>query len=562
MKNHIILIVLCGIAGLRSKSSLDIVPMVKTMLNSIEHRGPDGFGLSANTNIYHSFSIEKLSNNIHADSALGHVRLAIVGGKLGQQPFKSCDGRFILEHNGEIYNYKQIKKRLLDHKFTTKTDSEVIVHLLEENCKKTNNFMLALQKTINELDGVYALSIIDQSNDTIYLIRDKLGIRQLYYAENSKLIAFASERKALWEIGLNEPTISVLPGHCICISKNVSNQIRLSDPPIHKNNPVYNNMKNAVDIYEKLLLSSIKKRTQDLKKVGVIFSGGIDSVLIALLVKKFVDNVVCYTSGIEGSPDIEFAKSIANKLNLDLRINELNSRYVENIIPKIINTIETNNMTQVEVAIPIYSAVELAAEDGMKVVFSGQGADELFGGYSWYPNILKKQGYEKLQEYLITDLLLLYKECLEREDKITMAHGIEMRVPFLDPKIVKFATSINLRLNIVNSDDIFGKRVHRELAKKIGLDHSIAYRKKDAAQHGSGIHDVLKKLAVKNGYDITKITDEYSKKFISREKLGSSERYGHLFTNEPVWDTDLSLQLYFDSIVTSNLPISVLINKK
>ena len=110
-------------------------------------------------------------------------------------------------------------------------------------------------------------------------------------------------------------------------------------------------------------------------------------------------------------------------------MKELSQSEIEYMLPKIIHTIEDNNVGQVEVAIPVYVSAELAHDDGIKVVFSGQGADELFGGYSWYPKIVEKLGYSQLQTHMREDLLLLYKETLEREDKITMAHSIEMREP-------------------------------------------------------------------------------------------------------------------------------------
>ena len=235
------------------------------------------------------------------------------------------------------------------------------------------------------------------------------------------------------------------------------------------------------------LYNSIKKRSQDLSRIGIIFSGGIDSVLIAKITKEFVPNVTCYTSGIAGSDDIKFSKIIADELDLDIKINELDVKDIENMLPNILNIIETNNSTQAEVSIPVFGALNLAAKDGLRVVFTGQGADELFGGYSWYGKIFSKYGYKKLKEYMIQDLLLLYKETLEREDKLAMANSIEMREPFLDSEVVKTATSINMNLNIINNNDSFGKRVHRELAIRIGIPKYIAYREKQAAQHGAGI---------------------------------------------------------------------------
>ena len=131
-------------------------------------------------------------------------------------------------------------------------------------------------------------------------------------------------------------------------------------------------MASAVSIYEKALLASMKKRTQDFDKVGIIFSGGIDSVIIAWLAKKMVPEVICYTGGIRGSNDIVYARQIAKKLNLKLRVNELTQDEVEEMIPEVINTIEDTNAGQVEVAIPVYAAVKLAHEDGINVMFSGQ----------------------------------------------------------------------------------------------------------------------------------------------------------------------------------------------
>jgi asparagine synthase (glutamine-hydrolysing) len=524
---------------------------------SMNKRGPDGTGLLIDNKVYQYESPEKiLCNNLNTKLVLGHNRLAIVGDRNHIQPFQSCDGKLVMEHNGEIYNYKILKERLKkDHKFISNTDSEVVVHLLEHYYKETRytDLLTAIKKTVANLDGIYALAIKDRNEDKIYLVRDRLGIRQIYYGQNDKVIAFASERKGLWQIGIKEPTLSVPPGHCVILSDKISAPIKISDPPISsKNSVIYSNLEDAIESYKTALYNSIKKRSQDLSKIGIIFSGGIDSVLIAKITKELVPNVTCYTSGIAGSDDIRFSKVIADELDLDLKINELDVKDIENMLPTILNVIETNNGTQVEVSIPIFAALNLAAKDGLRVVFTGQGADELFGGYSWYAKIVSKYGYSKLKEYMLEDLLLLHKETLEREDKIAMAHSLEMREPFLDSEVVKTATSINMNLNIINNNDIFGKRVHRELARQIGIPKYIAYREKQAAQHGAGIHGILTKIAEKNGFNKKMISEDYLTNLSKREKLGSSERYGYLFDEKTSWNFAPWVQLYLDKLINLN----------
>ncbi|MGB7679287.1 MAG: asparagine synthase (glutamine-hydrolyzing) [Nitrososphaeraceae archaeon] len=548
---------MCGIAGILSKKNENVAPLIGPMLSCIASRGPDGAGIATDNFVVQSDSPKNVEyHRLYGSSVLGHLRLAIVGGTCGQQPFRSCNNRLTVEHNGEIYNYKQIRRKLLKHhKFDTLTDSEVIVHLLEDHFAKSNDLIYAIRKTVAELDGVYVIVIKDEVTGTIALVRDKIGVRQLYYGENDSFVAFASERKALWKVGLKEPTKCVLPGHAILIkSDGLLQELEVAHAPVQSTKIVYKTMASAVNAYQRALFMSMKKRTQDFKRVGIIFSGGIDSVIVAWLAKKMVPEVICYTAGIEGSTDIAFARNIAKKLKLKLRVNELTRNEVEQMIPEIINVIENTNAGQVEVAVPVYAAIKLAHEDGIKVMFTGQGADELFGGYSWYTKVVEKEGYQKLREHMTEDLLLLYKETLEREDKIAMAHSIEMREPFLDMEIIRVSMRIDLKLNVKSQDDIFGKHVHRRVAQKLGIPKNIAYRIKEAAQHGSGTHQIFDAIARSHGFDESTIPMEYLDNLRLRERIGSSQRYGHLFENERMWIAEPHVQMYLDSI-SKTLPI-------
>jgi asparagine synthase (glutamine-hydrolysing) len=137
---------------------------------------------------------------------------------------------------------------------------------------------------------------------------------------------------------------------------------------------------------------------------------------------------------------------------------------------------------------------------------------------------------------------------LEREDKITMAHSIEMREPFLDLKVIALSMHIDMKLNVRGANDDFGKHVHRKLAQKLGIPRNIAYRIKEAAQHGSGMHDVFDAIATKHGFDESTISKQYLDALLSREKIGSSQRYGYLFENEKMWIAEPHVQMYLDSI--------------
>jgi len=561
---------MCGIVGILSKKERNVAPLIGKMLSCMKNRGPDGMGLSTENQIVYSDTFDSpLFSEVQGHDVLGHSRLAIVGGSCGQQPFVSCDKKLVLEHNGEIYNYKEIRKNLsAHHTFTTSTDSEVIVHLLEDHYHKTEgNLIEAIKRTVAQLDGIYVLAIREQSTGDIVLVRDGIGVRQIYYGESSDFIAFASERKALWKIAMSDQIKRLLPGYALVIShKDGSSNIRTTLFPISVNTKksirekysiLYTDIDSAVNAYSDTLIESMRKRVSDFKRIGIVFSGGIDSVIVAYLAKQMAPEVVCYTSGIKDSSDILNSLDIAEKLDLKLEVEQMTESDVENTIPKIINIIEDDNMGQVEVAIPIYGAVKLAHEQGIRVMLTGQGADELFGGYSWYSKIVKKHGYEKIQGYLIEDIKLLYKETLEREDKITMSQSIELREPFLDTNLIDTVLRIDPRLNIQNNGnnyDNLGKRVHRKLAEKLGIPKEIAYRIKEAAQHGSGIHNTLNALAIKNGFTESIVDSRYLDKLKNRELIGSSQRYGHLFEKEQIWSLEPHIQMYLENISRSILP--------
>lgn len=562
---------MCGIVGILSKKGENVTPLIEKMLSCMKNRGPDGVGLATEDEIVYSNTFDKVFfSQTTANSVLGHSRLAIVGGSCGSQPFVSCDKKLVLEHNGEIYNYRDLRKTLeTKHEFHTSTDSEVIIHLLEDHYEKTKGDLLeAVKRTVFQLDGIYILAIREQSTGNIILVRDGIGVRQIYYGENERYFAFGSEKKALWKIGLSNRIQRLLPGYALSITQtqneasyattlhpitvNTSKSIRSKYPIL------YRDIDSALNAYNDALLRSVEKRVRDFDRIGIVFSGGIDSVIVAYLAKQMVPEVICYTSGIKDSNDITNSIEIADKLDLRLEINELSEADVEKMIPEIINVIEDDNMGQVEVAIPIYAAVKLARDQGIRVMLTGQGADEIFGGYSWYSKIVQKFGYDKILEYMIKDVQLLYKETLEREDKITMSQSIELREPFLDPNLIDTVLQIDPRLNIQNNGsdefDTLGKRVHRRLAVNLGIPKEIAFRIKEAAQHGSGIHNILDSIARKNGFDKSSIKNAYLEQLNKRELMGSSQRYGHLFETEKIWNIEPHIQMYLEKIARNILP--------
>jgi asparagine synthase (glutamine-hydrolysing) len=538
---------MCGIAGILSKQDEDVVPLLRIMLEEIKHRGPNGAGATVSGRVYRGQTIDDIGwDGLRGFSAMGHTRLAVVGGTHGQQPFVSNDGRLILLHNGEIYNYKNLRKRLENrYHFDTNTDSEVLVHLLADYY--SGDLFKTVVNMVSQLDGVYAIAVTDGTD--IVIARDLIGVKQLYWGENEEVIAFASEKKALWRVGLREGIARLLPGEVIRFSHRGLEKTRCMTDHLQSKEASIHEFEEALELYHTKLYEAIEKRIPELEKVGVIFSGGVDSVLIAAIAKELGANLTCYTAGTKDSTDWYFAERAAEHIGIPLRVNYLDDQALLDFIPKVISCVEDRSLGQVEVAIPIMASVELAHQDNQIVLMTGQGADELFGGYPWYRRIVELDGYDEFEFRMWDDLNHLYNETLEREDKITMAYGIELRVPYLDPELIRVAFSIDPHLKIRSGEDTMGKYVHRALASEIGIPEELAWRPKEAAQHGAGIHGRFLALAEEQGFEeAVAIEVHYNMEETLEENLGSSQRYGFKYDITGRWATQDNVQLWLDNL--------------
>ncbi len=510
---------MCTICGHYAKNGKIKSTDIYDMLLKMGHRGPDSHGAYLDGKIIRVEKLEELKDDTSAESriALGHSRLTIVGQEKATQPYTSCDGKLILTHNGEIYNYQKLKSLLFrEHTFKTTSDSEVIVHLLEETYQ--GDLLDAMKKIIGLLDGMYAIAVTDGSS--VVVARDPIGKKPIYHVENDGVIYFASEKKALWN-GKDTPT-RLNPGNILHIDGTGATEhegFALQLPQID-----IVDFREAVETYKEVLITAVKKRLTGLKesRIGVIFSGGIDSVLVASLLQREGKNITCYCTGTEESGDMVAARSVAEDMGLELKTTIIDEDMVEKILPEIIRSVEESGLLQVEVAIPMYLAARLAAEDNIRVMFTGQAADEIFAGYPWYNDVVGEKGYVRLHEKLWEDLTFLYTDTLEREDKLTMAHSIELRAPYLDRDVIQTAMRISPRLKIEGENDTLRKRVHRQASVELGVPPYLGFRAKDPAQSGSGIHGIIQKIAKKHVHEIdSDLVDEN----LRRDK-GSLYRYG------------------------------------
>jgi asparagine synthase (glutamine-hydrolysing) len=336
-------------------------------------------------------------------------------------------------------------------------------------------------------------SMFGFDGDKLILARDVIGLKPLYFVNNENIFAFCSEKKGLWEIGLIDNVEPIKPGEILLIDNNV---IKREDHRENLDSKINTEtFESNMEKLEKKLKKAVLLKVID-DKAALLFSGGLDSSVIAqILVNNNVEPQL-YCTGFRGSRDFENARDAAKKLGLKLNLIELTDDLVRANLETIVYHLESTDTVTAEIAAPFYFAAKLANKHGFSSLFTGQGADELFGGYSRYEKIVHESGHKALQTAINQDIQNIWSKNLERDVKICMAHGIELNVPYLDRDLVEFGLTIPPENKVKKiGPDFIRKHILRKLGKQLGLPTELTDQPKTAVQYGSGSSKCFRRLA-------------------------------------------------------------------
>lgn len=469
---------MCGIvcAFDLKKSAQELRPQLLEMSKRIRHRGPDWSGIYC------------------GDKAiLAHERLAIVDPQSGQQPLYSKDGKLVLAVNGEIYNHQSIRDRQAGtYEFLTKSDCEVILSLYRE---KGINF-------IEDLNGIFAFALYDIENDVYLIARDHEGIIPLYMGwDHNGTFYVASEMKALE--GYCETIKSFPPGQYF-FSKDGELKTWYKRDWMEYD-AVKDNTSN-IDELRSALESAVKRQLMTDVPYGVLLSGGLDSSIVSAIAKKYASQRVesgdkqgawwpqlhSFAVGLKGAPDLLAAKKVAD--HIGTVHHEINFTVQEGLdaVRDVIYHIETYDVTTVRASTPMYLLARVIKSMGIKMVLSGEGADEIFGGYLYFH---KAPNAEELHKETVRKLSKLHMyDCL-RANKSLSAWGVEGRVPFLDKEFMDVAMRLNPKDKLSGTVGRIEKWILRKAFEDY-LPEEVAWRQKEQFSDGVGYSwiDTLKEL--------------------------------------------------------------------
>ena len=441
---------MCGIAGIWGGASeqKDIEAMLKRMV----HRGPDAHGLFAGEN-----------------GRLGHRRLSIMDPTGGDQPIYNENREHVIVANGEIYNCKALRKDLdKSHTFTTTSDSEAALHLYDD----------IGPDVVNKLDGMYAFAIADNKN--IFAARDAIGIKPLYYSEEGGKFWLSSELNALAQHV--DDIKEFPPGTFYHSNTGFKKFYSVPDIAPHDESEEY-----YIQRIRETLEECVVKRLMSDVPLGAFLSGGLDSSLIVALARKNLGQPFhTFSVGMENSRDLEAARMLSGHLDTIHHEHILTIEEIMSKLPEIIYHLESFDRDLVRSAIPCYFTSRLAAEN-VKVILTGEGADELFAGYSYYKDI--EDIDDVLHRELRRSVSALHNVNLQRVDRLTMAHSIEGRVPFLALEMIKLGQEIPAKYKLRGEPQV-EKWILRKAFEDL-LPDEILWREKEQFDEGSGTVDLL-----------------------------------------------------------------------
>ena len=351
------------------------------------------------------------------------------------------------------------------------------------------------QDILKETDGSYTFGLAFPQK--IVVARDTLGTKPLYYGGNESVYAAATERKALWKIGIGD-VYSFPPGNLATVSES-----GFAFEPVARMEPAPRRsiiMERAAKKLQELLLESTKKRVADVRSVAVAFSGGLDSSVIASLAKLAEVEVHLICVGLKGQNEMDTARKAAEMLELPLYAKTYTAADVEKALSKVLWLIEEPDLMKVSVAIPFFWVAETASNFKYDVLLAGQGADELFGGYQRYLTDYVTGGVRKLEQALYRDLAMSYETNFQRDEPVCAFHRVDLRLPFIDSEVVRFSLNLPVNLKIESAQDRLRKRVLRQVARNLCIPPFIADRPKRAIQFSTGVDKALRLLASNEGF--------------------------------------------------------------
>ncbi len=455
---------MCGIVcSFNIKKSADeLRPQIIEMSKKVRHRGPDCSGV---------FSCEK--------AILAHERLAIVDPKSGKQPLISKDGNLILAVNGEIYNHLEIREEYKDrYEFLTKSDCEVILALYQE---KGKDFL-------EDLNGIYAFALYDLEKNVFLIGRDHIGIIPLYQGwDIDGAYYVASELKALE--GYCEKIVEFPTGSYYYSENREPTKWYVRDWMEYDN--VKDNLTDA-ELLRESLVNAVKRQLMSDVPYGVLLSGGLDSSVISAIAAKFALPLHSFAIGLKGSPDLEAARKVSKHIGTTHHELEYTVQEGIDAIREVIYHIETYDVTTVRASTPMYLLARFIKSLGIKMVLSGEGADEIFGGYLYFH---KAPNAEEFHKENVRKLGKLHQyDCL-RANKSLASWGVEGRVPFLDKEFLDVAMRINPKDKMAGNGKI-EKYIIRKAFEEY-LPHEIVWRQKEQFSDGVGYSwiDTLKEIA-------------------------------------------------------------------
>ncbi len=471
---------MCGIvAVLNSPEDEETLrPRVVSLARTIRHRGPDWSGVHLQ---------EILGpNGRPLVNVLAHERLAIVDPEGGAQPLLNESGKVALAVNGEIYNHRDLARGLEQpHTFATGSDCEVIVHLFEE-CGA---------EFVGDLDGVFAFVLADEATGEIVAARDPIGVVPLYWGHASDgSLWFASELKAIHEVC---PRFEQFPpGHVYA-----GGRLRRYYNPPWREAAAAPNQRPSADFLRSSLERAVVKRLMTDVPFGVLLSGGLDSSLVSAIVtrnaeRRVEDNgqspawwprIHSFCIGLEGAPDLAAARSVADFLGTVHHEFHYTIREGLDALVDVIFHIETFDVTTVRASTPMYLLARKIKAMGVKMVLTGEGADEIFGGYLYFHKAPNED--EFLAETIRKIQALNHYDCL-RANKSMAAWGVEARVPFLDKTFLDVAMGIDPGLKMCGPES---RRMEKQILRDAFhapddpyLPEEVLWRQKEQFSDGVG----------------------------------------------------------------------------